>query len=151
MPVQINRILILFAATIGLFFLARHFLVPDSFGQYGHYRGKALEEIAAPDPVYADKEDCRACHDDVAAKLDGEMHAGLSCLICHGTGRAHVEDPQVGNIDKESSREFCGRCHDIHPARSLDVVFQVDLQTHNIEAENCTDCHNPHSLWEGME
>ncbi len=151
MPAQLNRILLLFVAFIGLFLLVRHFLVPETFGQYGHYRGASLDEIASREMGFADPEDCKACHDDISEKLENEMHAGLSCLICHGKGKVHVEDPQLGNIDKEGGREFCGRCHEFHPARSLDVVFQVDLQTHNIEATDCTDCHNPHSLWEGME
>jgi hypothetical protein len=101
--------------------------------------------------TFADKEDCYACHDDIQEQLENEMHAGLSCLICHGPGDTHVEDPQLGNITKESGREFCGRCHDINPARSMDVVFQVDISTHHTEKKDCIECHNPHTLWEGME
>ena len=151
MPAQINRILLLFVAFIGLFLIVRHFLIPDSFGQYGHYRGESLNDISSRETVFADKEDCYACHDDILEKLENEMHAGLSCLICHGPGGAHVEDPQLGNINKESGREFCGRCHDINPARSTDVVFQVDILTHHTELTDCIECHNPHTLWEGLE
>ncbi len=101
--------------------------------------------------TYADREDCHACHSDIQETLESEMHAGLSCLICHGPGGAHVEDPMAGNITKESGREFCGRCHDINPARPIDVVFQVDVQTHHTEKKDCIECHNPHKLWEVME
>jgi hypothetical protein len=151
MPVQLKRILLLFIAFIGMFLLARHFLIPETFGQYGHYRGDALIDVASSEMVYADKEDCYACHDDILEKLQNEMHASLSCLVCHGPGGTHVDDPQLGNIDKESGREFCGRCHDINAARSIDVVFQVDIKTHHTEKMNCIECHNPHQLWEGME
>lgn len=151
MPAQINRILLLFIAFIGVFLLVRHFLIPETFGQYGHYRGKSLEENASRPLVFGDAEDCKACHDDILEKLENEMHAGLSCLICHGPGRAHVEDPQTGNIPKESGREFCGRCHDIHPARSAELIFQIDILTHHTELSDCIECHNPHALWEGME
>jgi len=151
MPAQINRILLLFIAVIGLFLLARHFLIPETFGQYGHYRGAALDEISSREMVFADKEDCFACHDDILEKLENEMHAGLSCLICHGPGREHVDDPQLGNIDKNSGREFCGRCHDFHPSRPSDVINQIDIKTHHTEKTNCIECHNPHALWEGME
>jgi len=47
MPAQLNRILLLFIAFIGLFLLVRHFLIPESFGQYGHYRGESLNDIAS--------------------------------------------------------------------------------------------------------
>lgn len=151
MPVQINRILLLIITFVGLFLLIRFFLIPDSFGQYGHYRGDSLLDNESRALVFADVEDCKACHSDILETLENEMHAGLSCLICHGPGGRHVEDPQLGNIAKESGREFCGRCHDIHPARSTDMVFQVDILTHHTEKTDCIECHNPHALWEGME
>jgi len=34
MPPQIKRLLPLFVVFIGLFLLARHFLIPESFGKY---------------------------------------------------------------------------------------------------------------------
>lgn len=151
MPAQINRILLLFVAFTGLFLLVRHFLIPDTFGQYGHYRGESLIDNSSKEKVFADKEDCYACHSDIKEQIDNEMHTGLSCLICHGPGGAHVEDPQLGNIGKESGRFFCGKCHDIHPSRPNDVVAQVDIKTHHIEKADCIECHNPHQLWEGME
>ncbi len=151
MPSQLKRLIPLFIIFIGLFLVVRHFLIPESFGQYGYYRGNSLQEIASKEAVYADKEDCIACHDDIWEKLEGEMHAGLSCLVCHGPGSVHVEDPQPDNIVKESGRAFCGRCHDINTSRPSDVVFQIDLHTHHTEKSNCIECHNPHALWEGME
>ncbi len=151
MPSQLKRLFPLFILFIGLFLVVRHFLIPESFGQYGHYRGDALQEIASLETVYADKEDCVACHDDIGEQLSSESHAGLSCLICHGPGGAHVEDPQADNIQKEGGRAFCGRCHDFSPTRPIDVVFQVDIQTHHTEKTDCIECHNPHTLWEGLE
>lgn len=151
MPAQLKRLIPLFIVFIGLFLVVRHLLIPESFGQYGHYRGNSLLDNANVAMVYADKEDCHACHSDMLEQLENEMHAGLSCLICHGPGREHAEDPQAGNIAKESGRAFCGRCHDIHPAKSLEVVFQVDILTHHTEKNDCIDCHNPHTLWEGLE
>ncbi len=58
---------------------------------------------------------------------------GSPALSVMDRDRTHVEDPELGNITKESGREFCGRCHDINPARSTDVVFQVDIKTHHTE------------------
>lgn len=151
MPAQLTRILLLFIVFIGLFLLARHFLIPESFGQYGHYRGNSLLDNESREMNYADREDCYACHSDILETLESEMHSGLSCLICHGPGSAHVEEPMLGNITKESGREFCGRCHDINPARPIDVVFQVDIKTHHTEKQDCIECHDPHKLWEVAE
>lgn len=151
MPAQLRRLIPLFIVFIGLFLLIRHFLVPDSFGQYGHYRGDSLKENISKEIVFSSKEACFECHDDMQEQLENDAHAELSCLICHGPGIEHVNDPFEGEIVKESGREFCGRCHDYNAARPMDVVFQVDVSTHHIELENCIDCHNPHQVWEGIE
>ena len=31
------------------------------------------------------------------------------------------------------------------------LFFQVDINTHHTEKENCIECHNPHEVWEGIE
>lgn len=151
MPVQLRRLLPLFAIFIAIFLVIRYFLVPDSFGQYGHYRGDALKDVASKELFHASKEDCFDCHDDIREKLENDSHAGLSCIICHGPGLAHTNDPWENSIEKQGGRKFCGRCHNINAARSTDVVFQIDIRNHNPEFENCIECHNPHEVWEGIE
>ena len=151
MPAQLKRLIPLFAIFIGLFIFVRHFLVPDSFGQFGHYRGNSLQEIASKEMVFASRESCYDCHDDMKARLENNEHSELSCVICHGPGLAHMDDPWDVEIVKMSGREFCGRCHNLNAARQMDVVFQVDIHTHHPEKENCIECHNPHDLWEAME
>ena len=46
-PQQVIPLAILFGLAIVGLILIRHFLVPDTFGEYGHYRAKAVDEIAA--------------------------------------------------------------------------------------------------------
>ena len=48
--------------------VARAFLTPATFGEYGWYRGAALEELAARTPVYAGKKACDECHSDILHK-----------------------------------------------------------------------------------
>ena len=151
MPPQLKRLIPLFVAFIGLFLIIRYLLIPDSFGQYGHYRGDSLIDNASKEVVFASREQCIECHEDVKEKLENDVHADLSCLTCHGPGLAHVDNPEADNIIKESGREFCGRCHHINAARPIDVVFQVDIKTHHTENDNCIECHNPHQVWEGLE
>ena len=45
MPIQVKRLILIFALVIGGFILFRYLLLPESFYQFGHYRGKAIEEI----------------------------------------------------------------------------------------------------------
>ncbi len=151
MPIQLKRLIPLFIVFIGIFLILRHLLIPDTFGQYGHYRGDALIDNASRNSVHASKEDCFLCHDDIQAIVENDSHAGLSCLICHGPGLEHVDNPEADNILKNSGREFCGKCHHLHAARSADVIIQVDIHTHHTEKDNCIECHNPHEVWEGME
>jgi hypothetical protein len=151
MPPQLKRLIPLFIIFIGLFLVIRHLLVPESFGQYGHYRGDALQEITAQEMKVASKAMCVECHWDVQEIIENDSHANLSCIICHGEGLAHIENPEASNIEKISGREFCGTCHGYNPARPMDVVFQVDLGTHNPDFENCSDCHHPHQVWEGLQ
>jgi hypothetical protein len=149
-PAQLKRLIPLFAIFISLFLLVRHFLIPDSFGQFGHYRGDSLKDIASKETVYSTKQVCTDCHDDILEMLESDAHTELSCLVCHGPGTAHVDDPFEGAIIKENSREYCGRCHNLNAARPAAVIHQVDIHSHNTEFEYCTDCHNPHQPKEGL-
>ena len=49
------RFAVLFVVAFLVFWAIRGFVVPKSFGKYGHYRGAAIDEIAAH-PVHL----CRA-------------------------------------------------------------------------------------------
>ncbi len=147
MPPQLKVLIPAFAIVIFIFLVIRHFLIPDSWGEYGFYRGDALTEISNIEPGTASKSDCIDCHPDIYEVLQSDMHAGLSCLICHGPGLEHVNSPEADNILKLGKREDCGRCHNINPARSPEVITQVNIHEHNIERNDCIECHNPHEVW----
>lgn len=147
MPPQLKRLLPLFAAFVILFLIARHFLVPASFGKYGHYRANSMNEIAALPIKYAGKAACVECHDTEAKLLASDQHKGLSCEVCHGPGKQHV-DNYDNKLIKPGTRKDCGKCHSLNPARKVEVIDQIDIKTHHPEKENCIDCHNPHAVWE---
>ena len=148
MPPQLKTLLPFLAVFICIFLVARHFLVPESFGKYGHYRATSLDDNAALPAHYAGKSVCIDCHDTEAGLLTSDKHAGLTCEVCHGPGAAHADDPEKNILIKPGTREFCGKCHDMNPARRTEVINQVDIKTHHIERGNCIDCHNPHAVWE---
>lgn len=148
MPPQLKTLLPLLVVFIFLFVVARHFLIPESFGKYGHYRANSMEDNAELPIRYAGKTICIDCHDTEATLLASDAHAGLSCEICHGPGVLHADDPEKNPLLKPGTRAFCGKCHSINPARRTEVIHQIDIKTHNIDRENCIDCHNPHAVWE---
>lgn len=148
MPPQLKTLLPLLAFIVCLFLVARHFLIPESFGKYGHYRANSIDENAALPIRYAGKAVCMDCHDTEAAKLESDLHKGLTCEVCHGPGALHADDPESNKLIKSGTRDFCGRCHDLNAARRTEVIKQIDIKTHNTERENCIDCHNPHAVWE---
>ena len=74
MPPQLFRIVLLAVGIVTAYLIARYFLTPPSFGEYGWYRGEALAELAARQPVYAGKKACEECHSDVYQKLSKHEH-----------------------------------------------------------------------------
>ena len=150
MPPQIRQLLLLFAIFISLFIGVRYLLVPESFGNIGHYRALSLYENELREIKFAGDESCIECHDDVIEMFETDVHSELSCEGCHGPCQDHVNLPDSTEVNKSVDRKFCALCHSINAARSTDMIFQIDLQEHEID-KNCIDCHNPHMPWELKE
>lgn len=146
-PPQIKRLAFFFVIFVGLFILVRWMLVPESFGDYGHYRANSLIDNAAFENHYAGQESCMACHQDVAELKDYDLHSDLTCETCHGPGQAHVNAPETVDVLLPSGREFCGLCHSLNAARPSRYINQVDLSDHNTDRD-CMYCHNAHQPWE---
>ena len=147
MPLQIKRLMLAFAVFIALFLIARQFLKPESFGEYGHYRGGALNENAAKVVKYVGFTSCVSCHDTIVKLKKTGLHASISCEVCHGPGYQHIKTPEKNKLLKPKGREFCGICHSKNAARSKALIHQVDLKEHNVE-NVCSECHNPHEPYQ---
>jgi hypothetical protein len=145
-PPQIPRLAIAFAIFISLFLVLRHLLTPDTFGEYGHYRGASLIENTKPEIHYAGQQACFDCHQDIEDLKKQDVHNDIHCETCHGPGQKHVLSADTTGIIKPSGREFCGRCHKINSAKQKDAIVQIDLKKHNV-GKNCLECHNPHQPW----
>ena len=148
MPPQLKTLIPLFAIFVGLFLTARYFLVPESYGQFGHYRGNSLKDNAEKSISYAGKPACIECHDDINQKLEADLHAKLSCEVCHGPGAGHVQAPDSVILEKPGTRQACGTCHQKIPSRPAKAITQVNISEHHIEKKDCIECHNPHAVWE---
>ncbi len=149
-PKHIKRLILAFVVFISLFLVARHFLVPDTFGDKGHYRAASLEENAQIEIHYTGQQACFDCHQDIEDLKALDVHSGIHCETCHGPGQKHVIDGNTADILKPAGREFCGRCHALNAAKKETAIFQIDLKMHNVE-KNCIECHNPHQPWEMKE
>jgi len=140
---QIIRLGTLFGLAIVGLILARHFLVPETFGEIGHYRAAAVDTIASQEVKYAGREACALCHYDVAATHEARRHRGVACEVCHGPAGAHVEDPigVVPSVPRE--RALCQLCHGYDPARPTGFP-QIEPVAHN-PRQPCFGCHDPHA------
>ena len=141
MPPQIVRLVLLTIAIVGSYLVARFFLTPKTFGEYGWYRGAAIEEARNHPLVYAGRKACEECHEDEAKKLAKDKHKTLSCEGCHGPGQAHVDKPDVTKPPK-LGYSVCVRCHEALPGRPA-WHKQINPKTHYV-GQKCAECHVPH-------
>lgn len=137
------RLAAVFAAGIAIFLIVRGFLVPQSFGEYGHYRGDAIREIANRPVNYAGHQACEDCHADVLAKKKDGRHAHVNCEACHGPLAKHAEDPSSLTPPKLDTAVLCVRCHEANGAKpkAFPQVVSADHST----GLPCDTCHQPHS------
>ena len=137
------RMVVLFVCALGLFLLVRAQIVPKTFGQYGHFRGSALEDIRTRPISFAGREACAACHDDKVQALKSGKHAGVGCESCHGPLARHAD----GSVDTKpvlpDTKVLCARCHEKIAAKPKSFP-QVVTQEHS-GGEACKTCHQPHS------
>ena len=136
------RIAILFVAGLLAFLGLRTLFVPRSFGQYGHYRGDAIAEIAALPVVHAGHQACESCHADIAGQKTEGKHAVVNCEACHGPQGQHAADLSVTPA-KPDPAVLCAQCHEASSAKPK-WFPQVDTKEHS-GGLVCNTCHNPHS------
>jgi hypothetical protein len=139
MPPQILRLVLLTLAIVGSYLVARAFLTPPSFHEYGWFRGAALQEIAARTPLYAGKQACDECHSDKLQQMAKGAHKTLSCEACHGVSSQHAENPDILPVKLTGSH--CIRCHEANPSRPK-WFKQIVVKDHY--GSNCIECHLPH-------
>ena len=141
LPPQIVRILLLTVFIVGSYFTARAFLKPSSFGQYGHYRGEAMEEIASRSRKFAGQKACDECHSEILLAKDKFEHKGVSCESCHGALLVHADDPDNTKVLKHDDT-LCIRCHLSVTGRPT-WIKQITPEKH-YTGQACKECHSPH-------
>jgi hypothetical protein len=137
------RMALLFVAGTLLFLGARAALLPERFGELGHFRPGAMDDNAARPLVYAGRAACAECHGEVADALAAERHAAIGCESCHGPLGAHAADPEAAPPPELDVVALCSRCHAANLARPPGQP-QVEPVAH-AEGNACTECHTPHA------
>jgi len=133
---------LLFVIAIVALLFARSYLVPDGFGEHGHYRTAALITAASQEMQYAGHQECADCHDEEYDTKRGGYHKGLACEICHGPAATHIEDPDEVELRVPKGRGFCPVCHEYLPSRPTGFP-QIVAASHNPK-KPCISCHDPH-------
>jgi hypothetical protein len=148
---HVFRIFLLLGATVVSALIARIFLVPESFGVFGHYRAANLSEQAAREVRHGGNEACGKCHEDKAAEHDKGAHLRVPCEDCHDALATHVRDgKKVAEMKRTKSvTKLCARCHRDLAARREDFP-RINIEAHvkdqgaSLSDTVCFDCHNPH-------
>lgn len=136
------RLAAVMALALVAFVVLRAALVPRSFGEYGHYRGDAIAEIAARPIAFAGSQACEACHTDVAEQKKQGKHVVVACEACHGALAKHAEDPSSVQPVKLDTAILCVRCHESNSAKPKGFP-QVNAAEHS-GGLACNTCHQPH-------
>lgn len=137
------RLLLVFLVGTAVLLFVRSLLMPQSFGQYGHFRGNALTEIRALPVAFAGHQSCEECHSDVLDLKKTGKHARVTCETCHGALASHADDPASVQPEKLRIETLCVRCHEASSAKPKGFP-QVASEEH-AGGVPCDTCHQPHS------
>ena len=143
LPEQLLRLLIIVIIFIALLLIARSWLVPNDFGEIGHYRTSALDDIISYELNYAGQDICNDCHDDLVEIKAAGYHEFLSCEVCHGPAAQHTEEPGSVTLSAPRERSYCPLCHEYLPSRPTGFP-QIISASHNPMIP-CISCHEPHN------
>ena len=141
-PKQLIPLIVIVVVLIGGLITARHFLVPESFGKYGHYRANSVDENDAQQAVFAGADVCYDCHDDIYDEKEASHHRGVTCEVCHGPALDHAEEPDEILPVIPRGRDFCLLCHGYNLSRPSGFP-QIVTERHN-PGRSCKTCHSPH-------
>jgi len=143
------RIFGLIGAVVVVAVVLRLLLVPDSFGEHGHYRAEAVAEALDYEARHVGKATCADCHDDVVDLHAKDAHAAVQCETCHGIGAAHADTDGDGPIRRPEGQGACLVCHQLLLARPGEFA-QIEVSEHyefvgvGDPTTECTACHDPH-------
>lgn len=150
---HVFRAAILLLAVVISMVLGRSLFVPDTWGEFGQYRGAAVAEHRDKSIRHGGNQSCAMCHDEEYAEHGSGAHASVQCELCHGPVVLHAdleEGSMLAEMPVRRSKELCELCHRELDARPADFP-QVNVREHvsenggELTADACLTCHEPHS------
>lgn len=152
------RLLLVFLGIIALVLIGRAILVPDTWGEYGYYRGGYIAEEASRELVYGTNESCKSCHVEVYDLKSEGTHKSLSCEICHGPVSSHAKDGKKIDVmpvrKGEKQIDLCLNCHAEvvgRPEKFPMILYPDHLIEQDVKkTHTCDQCHTVHSPLENM-
>jgi hypothetical protein len=145
------RVFLALIAGVIVLVLGRAFFVPDTWGQYGAYRGAALDQHHGKAPRLGGNAACAECHDDQLEEIADGVHASLACEGCHAPLSSHVQDGElIAEMSIRRRAELCLLCHEKLAARpeshpQINLTQHLEEQGGDVGPESCFDCHEAHS------
>lgn len=140
-------------------FFARTLFVPDSMGQYGHYRGADIEDQKNVQVRLGTNDSCFQCHKPVRTIHKKGVHSTVSCEVCHGPYGNHIADgKKIGTQPVKRGDEIsqlCLRCHNkviqARPRKSIRMIGMPEhLEQKQVQmTHSCNQCHMVHDplMW----
>ncbi len=138
---------------------ARKVFIPESMGQYGHYRGADIADQKNIAVRLQTNESCFQCHKPIRRIHKAGVHKTVSCEVCHGPYGDHIENgKKIGSLPVYRGQDIiplCLRCHNkVIQARPRESIRMVGLPEHlsekNVRIDHtCVQCHMVHDplLW----
>ena len=137
------RVVGVFLVGVTIFICFRAWFVPKSFGEFGHYRGDSLAEVADLPIRHAGHETCEACHSNVLDVKKTGKHSGVNCEACHGPLARHAEDPAAVKPVLPDTSVLCARCHESNSAKPK--WFPTVVIAEHSMGVPCNTCHTSHN------
>lgn len=153
------RLLMVFFGIIVVVIIGKQIMTPDTWGQYGHYRGAYIDEEASLEMSYGTNLSCKSCHEEVYDLKYDSSHKRLSCEICHGPIDEHVKDGKKFadmpvRID-DAQVDLCLKCHTKvvgRPEKFAMIEYPDHLHDQKVkETHTCDQCHTVHAPLENMK
>ena len=87
---HLYRAALVLAGLVTAIIAARVLLTPESFGQFGFYRGDNVAEQRALPAHHGWHGACDSCHEEQAQARAGGAHRAVPCETCHAPLATHV-------------------------------------------------------------
>ena len=153
-----KRVLLVFVAIISLVVIGKILITPDSWGEYGYFRGDYIDEEAQKTMKYGTNISCVECHEEVYELKHKSSHKRLSCEICHSAVSDHVRDNKkfadMPTKQGDPQVEMCLNCHkkiEGRPEKFPMIDHKNHLDKHNVKStHSCDQCHTVHAPLENI-